>query len=935
MRLIVCFYTLLLWTGYSTLAQSVLTRGRIVDSRSGQVLEGVLVQLVDLGLTSVTDIEGEFELEGPDTVSGPHSLRISKKDYISQLVRIVISAARPIVLDPVFLEFDVGKAEEQIGLISISDNELLDDRGVVYNSSGLLQAERDVFLSAAAFDFSGAFFRPRGYDNANGTLLINGVEMNGMLDGRPQWASWGGLNDAQRVREVRTGLRASDHTFGDLAGSTNIVMRASGYRQGARISAAASNRTYQRRIMGSYNSGPGSKGWAFSVLASRRFGEQGFIEGTSFSANSFFAAVERELGKRHSLNLLMLYTPYLRGRSTALTDEVIGLKGYRYNPLWGYQRGVARSSRNRQIEKPLLILNHYWDISENTSINANLAYVFGRTADSRLANSGQRNPYGNFYQRMPSYFLRDPNPTAYDFQLALHAANRLKEDGQLNWDHLYRSNSVSSSGLSTYFLQDDVRKGRQINGNVLLHSRIGEHLILNGSLSYRQANDEYFAEISDLLGGVGYLDIDYFGSDPEKAQSDLQNPNRVVKEGERFGYNYRISSKRMSGFVQGQFDYRNIDFFVSALLSSSSYQRTGLYQNGYFPENGRSLGVGRPTRFFNYGLKAGATYNISGKHLLEVNGAYFSKPPTIRNSFANIRQNNDLVDGLQNQFNKAFELNYLYRGATTHIRLTAYYTRITDQTDLGFYFTQNALGNVDNSAFVQEVVTGIDTINSGLELGLETALYPGFSVKAAAAYGNHFFADDALLYLAGDDFDDPNTAGFSEGNDLFNRGKRRVSLTNYRQAAGPELAGQIGVEYRSPTYWWFGASLNYFDRIFVDISKLRRTPDFFTDLDGQPFNDYDQDIAMGLLQQEQLEPYYLLNVVGGKSWRFGRVTLGVFAAVSNLLGQEFKTGGFEDSRRSSYRQQLEERNRRYGPLFGNRYFPGYGTTSYLNLYLRY
>src|SRR5690606_1620715 len=129
---------------------------------------------------------------------------------------------------------------------------------------------------------------PRGLDNANGKVLINGIEMNKQFDGRPQWSNWGGLNDAQRNRDFSMGLTPNDYAFGDLAGTTNIIMRASQYRQGGQVSYATANRTYLGRVIGSYNSGVTASGWAYSVLLSRRYGNEGYIDGTLYDANSFF-----------------------------------------------------------------------------------------------------------------------------------------------------------------------------------------------------------------------------------------------------------------------------------------------------------------------------------------------------------------------------------------------------------------------------------------------------------------------------------------------------------------------------------------------------------------------------------------------------------------------------------------------------------------------
>ena len=78
----------------------------------------------------------------------------------------------------------------------------------------------------------------------------------------------------------------------------------------------------------------------------------------------------------------------------------------------------------------------------------------------------------------------------------------------------------------------------------------------------------------------------------------------------------------------------------------------------------------------------------------------------------------------------------------------------------------------------------------------------------------------------------------------------------------------------------------------------------------------------------------MVNVVGGKSWKIDDYYVGFFATINNVLDQEYRTGGFEDSRISDF-AQLQEENNRNRPVFGNRYFFGYGTTYYVNLYVRF
>ena len=105
------------------------------------------------------------------------------------------------------------------------------------------------------------------------------------------------------------------------------------------------------------------------------------------------------------------------------------------------------------------------------------------------------------------------------------------------------------------------------------------------------------------------------------------------------------------------------------------------------------------------------------------------------------------------------------------------------------------------------------------------------------------------------------------------------------------------------------------------------------DSDELPFNNYDAEIAKELLSQQKFDSYFLVNVVGGKSWKIKQYYLGFFANVSNLLNTIYKTGGYEQSRNANYENLLEDKNRDY-PLFGPKYWFGYGTSFYVSINFR-
>ncbi len=931
-------------------------KGRIIDAATADNIVGAKIFFKETTVFVITNDFGVFDFKNTILPLGEQILMISAKGYNTKRFPVVINEGKVLDLKKIELQYDFNNEKNQIGTITLSDTELDDENDIAFNMSALLQANRDVFLNAAAFDFSATFFRPRGLKNENGKVLINGVAMNKMLDGRPQWSNWGGLNDVQRNQEFSFGISQNDYAFGDLLGTSNIIMRASKYRKGGRISYASSNRSYQGRVMGTYNSGSTSKGWAFSVSLSRRFGQEGYIDGTGYDSNSFFASVEKKINNNHSINLTGFYTPNRRGRSTAITEEVFNIKGATYNPNWGYQNGNIRNSRERIVEEPVLMLNHYWDINKNTVLNTNIAFQTGKIANSRIDTGGSdliSTPAGNVYigggrgantnpvhpDNLPSSFLKDSNPTAVAYQNAFLAQQNLVNNGQLDWGRLIQANQKNAlqGNNATYILYEDRTDDTQLSSNIVLSSQINNHLTLNAAIHYRNLKSESFAEVKDLLGGSGFLDVDLFALSASglsaselanRTQSDLQNPNRIVSVGDRYDYNYEMYASTINGYAQTQFKYDKFDFFLAGDITQTSYQRNGLFENGYFP-GAQSFGKSPKVDFKNYGVKGGATLRVHGHHSLNLNAAYFTKAPSIRNAFVNARQSNASVSQLigKNQENEkiqSIDASYIFRSSKIKAKITGYYTQIQDASNISFFFTQAISGS--GAGFVQEILTDIDKLHIGGELGIAYQITPTIKLKGVAAIGQFKYNSDPDLALAS------TSDIFTDFQGIRPFGKS--ALKGYYLSGGPQQAAQLGFEYRDPDFWWFGATTNYFSNAFISVSPFARTSNFNQDVDGLPFNDYNAEIARSLLQQERFDDYFLVNAIGGKSWRIKKYYVGFFASVNNILNQTYKTGGFEQTRNANYRRALEE-SQRETPVFGPKYFYGYGTSYYINFYIRF
>jgi hypothetical protein len=908
---LVVFIVLVLLCFRTINAQNIV-KGIVVDNNSKKPLSNVLVRVKNTNVTTKTNTNGVFIIS--ELAIRKYVIEIVLNGFESQNFLVELSE-NTIDLGTILLFEDITAAQD-LSIITITDDQLSTDIGSADNISGLLQASKDIFLRTAAFEFSSSFFRIKGLDSGNGKVLINGIEMNKIYDGRAQWSNWGGLNDVLRNQEFSNGLAPSNFTFGGILGATNMNTRASQQRPGTRISYSSSNRSYEHRCMATHTTGISKNGWVMTFSGSRRVGNEGFNDGTSYNSYSVFASIEKKINEKHSLNFTGIFTPNRRGKSSPNTQEVFDLKGIVYNEYWGSLNGEKRNSRIKEVVEPILMLSHYWKISKNTRLQTNIAYQFGKIGNSRLDFNGGANPSPTYYQVLPSYFLRNNNLAE-----AYTARENFVNNGQLNWYRIFDANKTNASvGLNNaYVLYEDRNEDKQITINAIYNLEINNNIAINGKLEYKRLRSQNFAEVIDLLGGIGYLDINNFADSEIQMQNDIANPNRVVGVGAVFKYKFNLNSDIMNAFVQAQFKYNKADFFAALNVSGIRNQREGLYQNGRFENT--SFGLSDALSFINYGVKVGGTYKISGRNIIAANVGYLTQAPTLRNSFSNARENNNIVDNLMSE--KAFStaISYIRRSPIITSRLTGYYTRVKDATEISFYFADGVGG--DNTAFVQEILSGIAKKQLGLELGLEAQVTATIKLKGAAAIGSFTYANNPNLYLTSDV---TNKGVFDENG---RSGNYTSNLKNYKISAGPHKAYSVGFEYRDPNYWWVGATANFFSNTFIDIAPLTRSSNFYTDADGLTFPDYDIDIASALLQQEKFNNYKVVNLVAGKSWKVNGKYIGVFATVNNLLNTEYKSGGFEQGRNANYNElrtdKLLER-----PVFGNKYWYGRGTTYFLN-----
>ena len=880
----------------------------VIDANTTDPIENVKIE-TNTKEDFYTNDDGEVVIS--DEVN---EITATKDGYIS--VTKLLNDNSQIIIK---LETEIFSSDVESSIISLSDFDLSDDSNTSDFASGLLSSYNDVFQSIAAYQFGPARFRQRGYDSRNNKVLMNGVEVNKIYDGRPQWSNWGGLNDVLRNREYSIGLEKSRSNFGGINGSTNFILRTSLYQKGLRVSYSSTNTSYTNRVLATYSTNYNN--WDFTFSVSRRWAEQGHFEGTFYDANSFFVGIENKINDSHSINFTGIYASNRRGKSSPNTQEVYDLQSENYNSYWGWQNGSRRNSRVKKLDEPIFLLTHYWDISPKSNLETSLFYQVGSMGNSRLNYSNGPNPDPSYYRKLPSFYLRNFGDRPELYTLSGENFKNNSDYYQVDWERMYEVNLNNSTNKSIYMLYEDRVDDNLFQFNSVLNTNVSENLDIDLGINYKNLSSHNFANSIDLLGGSYYVDVDSYRRGDE-AQNDLNQPDRVIGEDEAFKYNFEINSESINLFSNIEFNYKKLSLNITPKISYYTIQRDGKFRNGVYPEN--SYGKGEKKEFLNGSIKSNLEYKITGRHILRFSGAYISRPPTIRNSFSNSRENNNFVEGIGDENIYSSEATYFMNLEPIKLKLTGYYSRFQNMNEISFFFAQGLSGLEESSDFVSEIMTGSSRDHYGIEFGVESKISSTLKASAGVALGEYVYTNNPNLYLTSDDI--RGTADYGT-----------TYIENYKVPGTPQRGYSLGLEYRNPNYWFISANGNYLSNNYIDISPIIRTEKFYVnpdDPDGFPFADASENEARRLLRQEKFDDLFLLNFFSGKSWKIDNYYIGVILSVNNILDNRYKSGGYEQSRNANYnllKQDVDSSSR----IFGPRYWYGYGRTYYLNIYFRF
>ncbi len=757
--------------------------------------------------------------------------------------------------------------------------------------SGLLQSGDDLFANMTDYTFSPARFRRRGLGYVYTDGYLNNLPMNDLESGGVYWRDWGGLNDVMRINDNVVGAEMAEWGFGGLSSTFNTDLRASSQRKQTKLSYAVTNRSYRNRILGTWSTGLMPSGWAITLSGSRRWAQEGYYEGTTYDAWSYFASIEKRFNEKHSLNFVTLGAPYRRGANSRSVQEMYDLADDNYyNSYWGYQQGKKRSAREYSGYLPLFMLRHDFNVNDKLSITTSLGYQTGTGATSTLDWLDANDPRPDYYRRLPSY-VDDPELSEFMTDYLSSHPDQL----QVQWDKLYQVNLNSNTtiedvlgepgndvngALSKYVFEDRNADVNKASANIVLQYQLNDNSQLNLGVSAVNQDTRNYKTINDLLGGEFYIDWDKFaeqdfpGNDDAR-QNDLLRPNRLVYKGDQFGYDYYARIRQQAGWAAYNLEAEKWEFTISAAITNQTFWRDGQTQNGKFPDN--SLGESAKNNFLLPSGKALLRYKFDGRNYLTVSGMYTEVAPTFRNAYISPRTRDNVVEGLVKETSNLGEIRYDYRAPDLKFSVSGFYITTKDAIrSTSFYHD-------DLNTFVNFSLTGINSEHVGIEAAIEYALTPALSLQGAANIGQYIYTSRPRATITQD----------NDGTVLLR--DITVYAQNFYVSGTPQSAYTGGLTYRSKKFWSLFLNVNYFQEGWLEFNPLRRT------IEATGGVEFGSDQWNAIIDQEKIDPAWTVDLSFYKTWLIQpgekRTFLSLNIGVNNLLNNEnYINGGYEQYR---------------------------------------
>ena len=632
----------------------------------------------------------------------------------------------------------------------------------------VLNSTPSVYATKAGGGFGDSKMSIRGFAQENIAVMVNGMPVNDMENGRVFWSNWAGLSDVTSALQVQRGLGSSKLAIASVGGTVNVVTRAADKKQGGTVSLQVGNDNFLKTLF-AYNTGKGEKGWSSSFLMSRSAGSMYFDNSQFEGYNYYFALGYQKPGSKHDFQFTITGAPQWHNqRSTSPTifnyikygSVNGGDPNRKYNADWGYHNGEAVANRINYYHKPIMSLNWDWKISETSKLNTIVYASFGR-------GGGVNGNLGKIGTKTISSYMYSGSEGLIDFDaiFAGNAATTVNGTSAAQ-NTLVQVSSINSHNWFGAISSYNKKLNDNLNFTVGFDGRYyyGYHyqVVANflGASAFKDASNKN-------LGTTGQIVTNSFDPKPN------WNPfgGKINKLSDMVAYDNDGEVLWYGGFGQLEYTNDNLSAYIQGAVSEQGFQRIDNFiVDGVSLLNGTLAGTpatNQPTatnptlhtktgfkNLLGYNVKGGVNYNIDNHHNVFGNIGYYSKQPFLNSVYPNNK--NYLNPNLTNEKIFGVELGYGFRSSIFNANVNVYRTEWKDR----FQRRSNLTIDLDgNPATTNDIITnaysninGITEIHSGVELDMTLKATNYLSFTGMFSTGDWHYNGKAT----GDLFDETN-----------------------------------------------------------------------------------------------------------------------------------------------------------------------------------
>ena len=723
-----------------------------VVNSEGKPLAGANVVVDGTDKGGVTDDSGKYTIDVG--AAGTYTLTASFIGYSSLTAQVEVNdivgtlnfSLEEDVLTMSALEVLASRADQKtpVAYTTVSKKEM-EIRLGSQDIPMILNTTPSVYATQQGGGAGDARINVRGFNQRNVAVMINGVPQNDMENGWVYWSNWDGVGDATSSIQMQRGLSAVNLATPSIGGTMNIITDPASHEKGGKFKQEVGEGGFLKSTI-NYNSGLINDKLAVSGTIVRKTGD-GFIDGTWTDAWAYYLGTSYAVSDDQRFELYAIGAPQRHGQnlykqniatySQELAGDVDGYDvtafaegekfeheaGRFFNQNWApvdpsytgqqywYMYGARTTDRYNSnllnerenfFHKPLVNLNHFYDINDEIRLSSVLYWSGGSGGGTGTYGSVKRFPAieGN------NWWASSPWTWDWNGEIAENSAN-------------IDSAWSDSENRSTGILRNSINRQNTYGLISKLNYDVSEDLELQVGIDWRTAGIEHAREVRDLLGGDYYVDF----------ADDNAPDGKTVGVGDIIAYHNETTVDWLGAFIQGKYDIQKFNLYGMGGVSTIGYT--------YLDHFAVDADVVKADNITTFQVKGGGVFNLDDRMSAFVNGGYVEKPPILDNVIA---YDGTVASNPDNEKFNSFEVGGKYASDLLLVKGSFYNTQWKDRN-----LTKSVTTGQGDSGDTDIIyLKGVNQSHTGFEIEGKVALHDMVDLTLVYSKGNWFFDGDAI-----------------------------------------------------------------------------------------------------------------------------------------------------------------------------------------------